>query len=728
MLLATDLAAVDHHEGTVTLIANAINWDASDERVDEAYDDAVARLDRMTAELAAPGARDRRGLPPGRAPVHPPPHPGRAPRGRRGGQGADPRRRGVPDRGVAAVRDRVHGRPARHLPGAARDEPQPVHVPAAAARRRPATASTSSAPARRRWSPSATGKVTTHPIAGTRWRGATEEEDELLEKDLLADEKERAEHVMLVDLGRNDLGRVCEPGSVKVHNFFSVERYSHVMHLVSTVTGTLRADRNAFDAVVACFPAGTLSGAPKLRAMEIIEELEPTRRGLYGGIVGYLDFAGDADTAIAIRTALVRDGVAYVQAGGGIVADSDPEAEDTETLNKARAVLSAVATAATLRTPGSDDGTDAAGLAAAAGYGRATAATRRRTARGDGHPRGPRIGGPAPATRPSVPTSGRSGPVCCWCAWPSPELPLPWRVPPVSPGSPAASTRSGAAPSPSRPTAPISCPRCRPSRCSPWPPSPRRSRSPGRPVACWGWCWRRRARYVGVLVVRLLLSPPPPADLAALPGAPRGRDRGRRLRRAAPRPGAGRARRRPAARGRRRAGRRGPPPAPARRPLRRPARRTSRRDPDRAAWDALDAGRDPTADPRPPPARPVRRRRVRIDACLACPGTSEPTSMQARPTRGGGPPDESERQERPRLDRRRCPRRPRRARGRGRLRRDQAPVRRRPAAARRDGRAARPGHRGDRRGEAAQPVEGRPRRRSRIRPSSPWPTPRAAPG
>ena len=200
------------------------------------------------------------------------------------------------------------------------------------------------------------GVVTTHPIAGTRWRGATEEEDIALEKDLRTDEKERAEHVMLVDLGRNDLGRVCEPGTVKVRSFFSVERYSHVMHLVSTVTGLLRRDRNAFDAVTACFPAGTLSGAPKPRAMEIIEELEPTRRGLYGGIVGYLDFAGNADTAIAIRTALVRDGVAYVQAGGGIVADSDPVAEDTECLNKARAVLCAVATAATLRSAGEAQG------------------------------------------------------------------------------------------------------------------------------------------------------------------------------------------------------------------------------------------------------------------------------------------------------------------------------------------------------------------------------------
>jgi anthranilate synthase component 1 len=195
------------------------------------------------------------------------------------------------------------------------------------------------------------GVATTHPIAGTRWRGADEEEDQLLEKDLRTDEKERAEHVMLVDLGRNDLGRVCAPGTVKVSSFFAVERYSHVMHLVSTVTGKLAAGRTAFDAVAACFPAGTLSGAPKPRAMAIIDELEPTRRGLYGGVVGYLDFAGDADTAIAIRTALVRDGVAYVQAGGGIVADSDPVAEDTESLNKARAVLSAIAAAATMAAP-----------------------------------------------------------------------------------------------------------------------------------------------------------------------------------------------------------------------------------------------------------------------------------------------------------------------------------------------------------------------------------------
>ena len=193
------------------------------------------------------------------------------------------------------------------------------------------------------------GRATTHPIAGTRWRGETEEEDLLLEKELRTDEKERAEHVMLVDLGRNDLGRVCEPGTVKVHSFFSVERYSHVMHLVSTVTGVLRGDCTAFDAVTACFPAGTLSGAPKPRAMAIIEELEPTRRGLYGGIVGYLDFAGDADTAIAIRTALIRDGRASVQAGGGIVADSVPALEYEESRNKAAAAVRAVQVAARLR-------------------------------------------------------------------------------------------------------------------------------------------------------------------------------------------------------------------------------------------------------------------------------------------------------------------------------------------------------------------------------------------
>ena len=192
------------------------------------------------------------------------------------------------------------------------------------------------------------GRASTHPIAGTRWRGQTEEEDLLLEKELLHDDKERAEHLMLVDLGRNDLGRVCRPGTVRVEDYSHIERYSHVMHIVSTVQGELADDKTALDAVTACFPAGTLSGAPKVRAMELIEEVEKTRRGLYGGVLGYLDFAGNADFAIAIRTALMRDGTAYVQAGGGVVADSNGPYEYTEAANKARAVLNAIAAAETL--------------------------------------------------------------------------------------------------------------------------------------------------------------------------------------------------------------------------------------------------------------------------------------------------------------------------------------------------------------------------------------------
>ena len=156
---------------------------------------------------------------------------------------------------------------------------------------------------------------------------------------------------MLVDLGRNDLGRVCTPGTVRVEDYSHIERYSHVMHLVSTVTGMLGEGRTALDAVTACFPAGTLSGAPKVRAMELIEEVEKTRRGVYGGVVGYLDFAGNADFAIAIRTALMRDGTAYVQAGGGVVADSNGPYEHTEATNKARAVLNAIAAAETLTAP-----------------------------------------------------------------------------------------------------------------------------------------------------------------------------------------------------------------------------------------------------------------------------------------------------------------------------------------------------------------------------------------
>jgi anthranilate synthase component 1 len=185
-------------------------------------------------------------------------------------------------------------------------------------------------------------KLEYRPIAGTHPRGRDEAEDAALEKQMLGDEKERAEHVMLVDLGRNDLGRVSEYGSVKVRDLMYVERYSHVMHLVSALEGRLRPELNAMDAFAACFPAGTLSGAPKVRAMQIIEELEPTRRGVYGGSVLYADFAGNLDSCIAIRTLLMKGKTAYLQAGAGIVADSDPQREFEETENKARAVLRAV--------------------------------------------------------------------------------------------------------------------------------------------------------------------------------------------------------------------------------------------------------------------------------------------------------------------------------------------------------------------------------------------------
>ena len=343
MLLATDLAALDHHSGTITLIANAVNWDDSPERVDAAYDDAVRRLNLMTEELSTEAPPTASVLRPAEVRM---------------------RRRRTSEEFAEAVetaKEAIRAGEAFQVVLSQRFE---IDTTADALDIYRVLRTTNPSPYMYLLrlegfdivgaSPEALvtvreGKATAHPIAGTRWRGADPDEDALLEKDLLGDAKERAEHLMLVDLGRNDLGRVCRPGSVHVVDFFKVERYSHVMHIVSTVTGELDEGRTAFDAMAACFPAGTLSGAPKPRAMELIEELEPTRRGLYGGIVGYLDFAGDGDTAIAIRTALVRDGVAYVQAGAGIVADSNPQAEDTECLNKARAVLAAIATAETLR-------------------------------------------------------------------------------------------------------------------------------------------------------------------------------------------------------------------------------------------------------------------------------------------------------------------------------------------------------------------------------------------
>lgn len=191
----------------------------------------------------------------------------------------------------------------------------------------------------------ASGTIYTHPIAGTRRRGATPEEDEALAAELLADEKERAEHVMLVDLGRNDIGRVAAPGTVKVDSLMHIERYSHVMHIVSNVSGKLAPGKTAYDAFRSIFPAGTVSGAPKVKAIELVASVEKERRHIYAGAVGYISYSGVMDTAIAIRTIVVRDHVAYLQAGAGIVYDSVPASEYEETLAKMRAIMRAVDTA-----------------------------------------------------------------------------------------------------------------------------------------------------------------------------------------------------------------------------------------------------------------------------------------------------------------------------------------------------------------------------------------------
>ncbi len=198
-----------------------------------------------------------------------------------------------------------------------------------------------SAPAPRSWSGCSDDTVVIRPLAGTRPRGATRDEDARLAADLLADPKELAEHLMLLDLGRNDVGRVAEIGSMRVTEKMVVEYYSHVMHIVSNVEGRIRPDADALDALIGGFPAGTVCGAPKVRAMQIIDELEPERRGFYAGAVGYFGADGSMDTCIALRTALVKDGKMYVQAGGGVVADSDPETEYQESRNKARALIRA---------------------------------------------------------------------------------------------------------------------------------------------------------------------------------------------------------------------------------------------------------------------------------------------------------------------------------------------------------------------------------------------------
>ncbi|OYN86569.1 anthranilate synthase component I [Parenemella sanctibonifatiensis] len=336
--LVGDIAVYDHHTGRLHLVANAINLDGSADRVEEAYADAVARVEKLRARLDEP-----------RRPWGEHHDPSRTP-------GEVVRRTSSEDY-QQIVRDAVEeiraGEIFQVVPSQ-RFEIETAASPLAIYRQlRHANPS----PYMYLYqyedfavvgsSPEALvtvsgGRVTTHPIAGTRPRSEDPTQDAAHEADLLADPKERAEHLMLVDLGRNDVGRVSKPGTVAVTEFMQVRRYSHVMHLESTVTGELADGQTPLGAVRACFPAGTLSGAPKVRAMEIIERVESTRRGLYGGVVGYFDLAGNADMAIAIRTAVIKDGRAIIQAGGGVVADSDPVAEDTETVNKAKAVVRAI--------------------------------------------------------------------------------------------------------------------------------------------------------------------------------------------------------------------------------------------------------------------------------------------------------------------------------------------------------------------------------------------------
>ncbi len=343
MMLTSELAVYDHHQGVVWLIANAINFDDSDDGVERAWREAVEAVEAMRAQLARP----RRSL------VAPLPSDAEV----------TVRRQRTPEEYRAAVADAIEEIKAgqafqivvsQRFDVACTSDPLDVYrslrltnpSPYLYLMRLPGFAIVGSSP--EALVTVTDGVATTRPIAGSRPRGRTASEDQQLAAELVADPKERAEHIMLVDLGRNDLGRISEPGTVVVHEFMNIHRYSHIMHLEAAVSGRLAAGRTALDATLACFPAGTLSGAPKVRAMEIIDGLETSRRGVYGGVVGYFDFAGNSDVAIAIRTAVIKDGVAHVQAGAGIVADSDPATEDAECGHKAAAVITALGRAQSL--------------------------------------------------------------------------------------------------------------------------------------------------------------------------------------------------------------------------------------------------------------------------------------------------------------------------------------------------------------------------------------------
>ena len=349
MLLAQEVVVHDAHDSTVVLVANALNLNATDDGVDAAYDDALARLETLRQRLRTPAV----GGPTVYDTV----------------SDLEPKARTAQREYEAAVheavRDIVDGEIFQVVPSQRFSLPiaaDPLDVYRVLRRMNPSpymyllrTVDASGEPvdvvgASPESLVTVRGQTaTTHPIAGSRPRGASPEEDERLGAELLADPKERSEHLMLVDLARNDLQKFCAPGTVVVRDFMHIERFSHIQHIVSTVTGALREDASAYDALRATFPAGTLSGAPKPSAMRIIDRLEPVRRGVYGGTVGYIDFAGDMDMAIAIRTAVIKDGAAHVQAGGGVVADSDATMEHRETQTKAAAALRAVASADTLR-------------------------------------------------------------------------------------------------------------------------------------------------------------------------------------------------------------------------------------------------------------------------------------------------------------------------------------------------------------------------------------------
>ncbi|HWC21982.1 MAG TPA: anthranilate synthase component I [Flexivirga sp.] len=351
MVLATDLAVLDHSDGSVLLIANAINHDNTDARAEQAWAGAVDRLDAMQEALAvdAPSTVSV----PEPVELEPVSTHTREQYHDMVEQAKEDIRSGEAFQIVVSQRFSVPcGADALDVYRALRvGNPSPymylLRLPHPSGSTYDVVGS----------SPEALVKVTgdhviTRPIAGSRPRGKSPEQDEDLADELLADPKERAEHLMLVDLSRNDLQKVCDAGTVDTIEFMQIRRYSHIMHLESTVVGALSSGRSAYDALVATFPAGTLSGAPKPRAMQIIERLEGIRRGVYGGVVGYFDFAGDLDMAIAIRTAVLQDNVAYVQAGAGIVADSVPESEYQETRTKAAAALRAVAVASGMRAIG----------------------------------------------------------------------------------------------------------------------------------------------------------------------------------------------------------------------------------------------------------------------------------------------------------------------------------------------------------------------------------------